>query len=96
MDPELQALIGDWAPIPIMVGLLAWFYKKILTLITSGEWVPRATVDLLLLQADKRDAAKDRTIESQERQISALLDGAETTKHAIVSLKEAGTPEGGS
>lgn len=93
MDPEVQALIGDWAPIPVIVTILFWGYRKILGLVTSGEWVPRATVDLLIAQGDKLVIAKDKIISSQERQIATLLDSAETTKHAIVSLKEAGTSE---
>lgn len=91
MDPQITALIGDWAPIPFLAAVVFWGYKKILGLVTSGEWVPRSTMDLIIAQNDKLVAAKDKTIASQERQIYSLQDGAETTKHAIVSLQEAGT-----
>lgn len=94
MDPELQSIVGDLAPIPFIMALMVWGYKKILSLVTSGEWVPRSTMDLIIAQNDKLVAAKDKTIASQERQILNLQEGAETTKHAIVSLREAGNPEG--
>lgn len=91
MDPEITALIGEWAPIPFLAAVFFWGYKKILHLVTSGQWVPRATLDLIIAQNDKLVEAKDKTIASQERQIFSLQEGAETTKHAIVSLREAGT-----
>ena len=93
MDPEISAIVGDWAPIPFIVGVLFWGYKKILGLVTSGEWVPRGTMDLIIAQNDKLVEAKDKTIASQERQIHVLQEGAETTKHTLVSLREAGTRE---
>lgn len=93
MNPEISALVGDWAPIPFIVAILFWGYKKILSLVTSGEWVPRSTMDLIIAQNDKLVEAKDKTIASQERQILVLQDGAETTKHALISLRQAGTGE---
>jgi hypothetical protein len=85
--PEtIPAWVGDIALIPILAGMLYGLFR----IISSGLLVPRSTVELLIAANDKVVAAKDKTIESQERQIAAMLDVNETTKHALESLKEAG------
>lgn len=87
MLPEvIPSWVGDVAIIPILIGIVYGAYR----LIASGAVVPRQTVELLIAANDKVVEAKDKTIESQERQIAAMLDVNETTKHALESLKEAG------
>lgn len=87
MLPEvIPQWVGDIAVIPIVVGMLYGLFR----IVSSGAFVPRSTVELLIAANDKVVAAKDKTIESQDRQIAAMLDVNETTKHALESLKEAG------
>jgi len=47
-------------------------------------------VDLILSSHATIIVEKDKIIASQERQIAALIDTGETTKHVLESLKAAG------
>lgn len=85
MPEALPPWVGDVAPVPIIVGIVWAFYW----LVSSGRLIPKSTVDLLIAANDKVNAVKDATIESQEKQITALLEANETTKHALEALKEA-------
>jgi hypothetical protein len=85
MPEALPTWIGDIAPVPIIVGLVWAFYW----LVSSGRLVPRSTVDLIIAANDKIQSQNERTIDSQERQIVALLDVNETTKHVLESIQEA-------
>lgn len=73
--------ISDIGVIPLVV-LIGY-------LILSGSWVPKRTVNLIIAQYDKLLAAKDQTIESQNRQIETLQGTGQTTLHLLKSLREA-------
>jgi hypothetical protein len=78
-------IIDGVGPVASILGCLWLIYW----LVSSGRLVPRSTVDLLMVANDKVNEAKDKTIASQERQIDALLDVNETTKHALEALQQA-------
>lgn len=92
MPDALPPWVGDIAPIPIIIGMVWAFYW----LISSGRIIPKSTMDLLIAANDKVNAVKDATIASQERQIDAMIEASETTKHAIQALREAAEVRNGS
>ena len=86
MTESLPAWVGDIAPVPLLIGMVWGFYW----LLSSGRIFTKSMVDLIIASHAIVIIEKDKIIASQERQILALLDTGETTKHVLESLRAAG------